>query len=43
MPEEEKLKRADFILINDEKQLLIPQVLELHSRFLSMTPHTNIA
>lgn len=43
MPEQEKLKRADFILINDEKKLLIPQVLELHSRFLSMTPHTNIS
>lgn len=37
MPEEEKLKRSDFIIHNDEKVLLIPQVLELHSRFLSMS------
>jgi len=36
MPEEEKMRRADFIIVNDEKVLLIPQVLELHKRFLSM-------
>ena len=36
MPEEEKMKRADFIVLNDEKELLIPQVLELNTRFLSM-------
>lgn len=33
MPEEEKLKRADFIIVNDEVQLLIPQVLKLHQKF----------
>lgn len=37
MPEDEKLKRGDFIIRNDEKVLLIPQVLDLHSRFLSMS------
>jgi dephospho-CoA kinase len=31
MPEEEKLKKADFIVRNDETVLLIPQVVELHS------------
>lgn len=31
MPEEEKMKRADFIVRNDESVLLIPQVLELHT------------
>ena len=31
MPEEEKMKRADFIVRNDETVLLIPQVLELHT------------
>ena len=36
MPEEEKLERADFILRNDETILLIPEVLRLHSRFISM-------
>lgn len=33
MPEEEKLKRADFTILNDETTLLIPQVLSLHKRF----------
>lgn len=36
MPEEEKMKQADMIIRNDEQTLLIPQVLELHHRFLSM-------
>lgn len=31
MPEEEKMKRADFIVNNDETVLLIPQVLEVHT------------
>ena len=33
MPEEEKLKRADFTILNDETTLLIPQVISLHQRF----------
>lgn len=32
MSEEEKLKRADFIIHNDESSLIIPQVLALHNR-----------
>ena len=32
MSEEEKLKRADFIIYNDESSLIIPQVLSLHER-----------
>jgi dephospho-CoA kinase len=36
MPEAEKLKRADYIIRNDETVLLIPQVLTLHHRFISM-------
>lgn len=37
MDEETKLKRCDFILINDETQLLMPQVLELHQKLLSLS------
>lgn len=33
MPEAEKLKRADFIIVNDESQPVIPQVLKLHQIF----------
>ena len=36
LPENEKLKRADFVIINDETRLVIPQVLELHERFSSL-------
>lgn len=36
LSEEEKLKRADYILVNDDSKLLIPQVLELHQQFLSL-------
>ncbi len=31
MPEEERNKRSDYIIYNDEKQMIIPQVLDLHS------------
>ena len=34
MREEEKLKRADFIVLNDDTRLVIPQVVELHQQFL---------
>lgn len=29
-----KMKLCDFVIINDEQQLLIPQVLKLHERFM---------
>jgi len=35
MPQEEKMKRADFVVVNDETTLLIPQVLGLHAAFLT--------
>lgn len=33
LPEEEKVKRADVVIINDEIQPLLQQVLELHRKF----------
>ncbi|GAA3958947.1 dephospho-CoA kinase [Mucilaginibacter dorajii] len=36
MPEEEKKKLADDIIINDDIQLVIPQVVALHSQYLSL-------
>jgi dephospho-CoA kinase len=36
MRDEEKLKMADFIIVNDESELVIPQVLKLHQLFSSM-------
>jgi dephospho-CoA kinase len=35
MPDSEKISKADFIVINDETQLVIPQVLHLHKIFCS--------
>ena len=34
MPDEERLKLADFVIYNDERQLLIPQVVRLHEGFV---------
>lgn len=35
-PEAEKLKLCDFEIKNNEKELLIPQVLDLHNKFVSL-------
>jgi len=35
--EELKMSKCDFVLINDEQQLLIPQVLELHEKLISLS------
>jgi len=32
-PEEEKIKRADFVIHNDERELVVPQVIKLHHLF----------
>jgi dephospho-CoA kinase len=34
MREEERQQRADFLLYNDDSQLVIPQVLALHQQFI---------
>jgi dephospho-CoA kinase len=34
MDEDEKMNRCDSIIVNDEKELVIPQVLALHHKFL---------
>jgi dephospho-CoA kinase len=33
-----KMKLCDFVIYNDEKQLLIPQVLDIHAKLLSLSP-----
>jgi dephospho-CoA kinase len=35
LPEEEKKRRADFVVYNDDTRLIIPQVLALHEQFLT--------
>jgi dephospho-CoA kinase len=36
MDEETKIGLCDFVIVNDEQQMIIPQVLELHQKFLKM-------
>ncbi len=36
LPEEEKMKRADFIIYNDHSQPLIEQVLTIHQQLISL-------
>lgn len=35
MPEEAMRKRADFIIENDETQLVLPQIIQLHQHFIA--------
>lgn len=37
LEEEERNKLSDFTLVNDEQQLLLPQVLKLHDHFLKLS------
>lgn len=34
MPEEEKMRRCDFVITNDDKTAVLPQVLALHQQLL---------
>ncbi len=38
-PEEKKVSMADFVINNDDTQLVIPQVLALHQKFNSSVVH----
>ncbi|MBO9684346.1 MAG: dephospho-CoA kinase, partial [Flavisolibacter sp.] len=35
--EEIKMRLCDFVVVNNDQELVIPQVLELHNKFLKMT------
>jgi dephospho-CoA kinase len=37
LDEDMKMKLCDFVIYNDEKHLLIPQVIELHHRLLALS------
>ncbi len=38
MNEDEKMQRCDFVIRNDEQQLLLPQVMKLHEELLFLPP-----
>ncbi len=42
MNEEEKLRLCDYVIVNDEQQLLIPQVLELDAKFREFVFEENL-
>jgi len=37
LTEEERQQRADFIINNDDQQLVIPQVLALHEKLVALS------
>jgi len=37
MDEAIKMRLCDYVIINDEQQMILPQVLELHEKFLRMS------
>ena len=41
LDEKTKMEKCDFILINDEQQLLIPQVLDLHQKLIDLSKQKN--
>jgi dephospho-CoA kinase len=41
LDEKLKMSKCDFVLINDEQQLLIPQVLELHEKLIALSNQKN--
>ncbi len=38
--EDIKMHLCDFVIVNNDQELVIPQVLELHSKFLEINSHT---
>lgn len=40
MDEPEKMRLCDFVIVNDEQQMVIPQVLAMHEKFLKMVNET---
>ena len=41
MDEDLKMSKCDFILINDEQQLLLPQVLDLNEKLIALSKQEN--
>ena len=41
LDEDLKMSKCDFLLINDEQQLLVPQVLDLHEKLIALSKQKN--
>jgi dephospho-CoA kinase len=42
MAESTKMRLCDFVIYNDEQQLLIPQVLAIHEKLLILSKESSI-
>lgn len=42
LDETEKMKRCDFVIVNDESMLVMPQVLQLHEKLLEISAKKNV-
>ena len=42
MDEEEKMQRSNFVINNDEIELLIPQVIALHEHLLTLANEVSL-
>ncbi|MEO6638363.1 MAG: dephospho-CoA kinase [Ginsengibacter sp.] len=42
MDEQEKLRLCDYVIVNNEHQMIIPQVLALHEKFLEIEKKINV-
>lgn len=42
LDESEKIKRADFIITNNDEEMVIPQVLAVHEQLLALTAEFNL-
>lgn len=40
LSEDERIERSDFVIVNDETQAVIPQVMELHDKFVETAKTT---
>ena len=36
-PEEEKVRRSQYVIVNDGTQLLVPQVMQIHGKILALS------
>jgi dephospho-CoA kinase len=38
IPEDEKMRLCDYVITNDEQELVIPQVVKIHEALIAMKP-----
>jgi dephospho-CoA kinase len=41
LDEDMKMSKCDFVLVNDEQQILVPQVLGLHEKLIALSKQKN--